>query len=250
MSNYFLKGALLLGSVAIVGEVGAQCPTAGNIDAGTYDITNTDGPGMDGTCSTVVLSGNLFSTADITIRNGATLTIETDAFFIVYGGSILVESGGTLVVNYTGGGNGGLSIDNAGDLTIDAGGLANISDDLEVGDYVGGNGRTGTITVNGTITVADDYNMNENATLDGNGSITIAGDYTEDVSADSDAFTGSSSCNTGCETLPVELVNFEATRSATNLIKLQWTTSSEINNMGFHIEKSLNGRECRGKWNY
>ena len=43
--------------------------------------------------------------------------------------------------------------------------------------------------------------------------------------------------------LPVELLDFQARRSSKDKVRLNWTTASEINNKGFHIERSDNGRD-------
>lgn len=43
--------------------------------------------------------------------------------------------------------------------------------------------------------------------------------------------------------LPVELIDFYAQAIDNDFIKLRWTTASEINNLGFVIEKSLDGKE-------
>lgn len=43
-----------------------------------------------------------------------------------------------------------------------------------------------------------------------------------------------------CSTLPVSLINFSAT-PGTNSVALRWSTSSEINNLGFEVQRSING---------
>ena len=44
-------------------------------------------------------------------------------------------------------------------------------------------------------------------------------------------------------TTPVSLVNFSAVRNNANVNTLSWTTANEINNKGFEIERSLDGRD-------
>lgn len=51
---------------------------------------------------------------------------------------------------------------------------------------------------------------------------------------------GSAATNSGT-TLPVELTQFSATTQSANVI-LNWTTASEINNRGFDVERSVDGR--------
>jgi hypothetical protein len=53
------------------------------------------------------------------------------------------------------------------------------------------------------------------------------------------AFTSVASNNT--TTLPVKLSYFEA-KKANDDVKLVWTTSSEINNKGFEVQRSVNGK--------
>jgi len=43
-----------------------------------------------------------------------------------------------------------------------------------------------------------------------------------------------------CSTLPVSLINFSAA-PGNNSVALRWATSSEINNLGFEIQRSING---------
>ena len=43
-----------------------------------------------------------------------------------------------------------------------------------------------------------------------------------------------------CSTLPVSLINFSATPGDDNIL-LRWSTSSEINNLGFEVQRSIDG---------
>src|SRR5690606_13884661 len=47
--------------------------------------------------------------------------------------------------------------------------------------------------------------------------------------------------------IPVELTNFTASVNG-NDVALNWSTASEINNMGFEIEKSLTSEVKNQKW--
>jgi alpha-tubulin suppressor-like RCC1 family protein len=46
----------------------------------------------------------------------------------------------------------------------------------------------------------------------------------------------------GAQPLPVQLVRFEARRSGPATVALSWATASEVNNAGFAVEKSADGR--------
>lgn len=52
------------------------------------------------------------------------------------------------------------------------------------------------------------------------------------------------SCVRSATTLPVELVSF-STQLSKNSVKLNWTTANEINNVGFEIEKSIDGERFK-----
>ncbi len=218
----------------------ATCPATDGSDLDNNTFTITSG---DGSCATINLGGgNFFSdNLNITIENGGTLTINTGQYWVLFPDcTITVENGGTLIVNGTGG---GLSVDDGSALIINTGGVVNIGGPLDVGDYVGGNGRTGDITVDGTLTVGGDFNMNQNSTLDGGGSITVTGDYIEeDGSVSSTGYSGSASCSSGCESLPVKLSSFQATEIENDLVTFEWITATELNNDGFFLEKSLDNK--------
>ena len=236
MRKLVFKGIFVFVLALVYFNSSAQCPTnRTDLEGGNYTFS------ID--CGTVAVTGILFSNVtNITIQNGGTLTVQTDNYWVLFGGStITVESGGTL--NVTDAGSDGLSVDQGSLLNVNSGGIVNISSDLDVGDFPGG-GNTGFVTANGTLNIGGDLRMNDNATLDGSGTIDITGDYVIDGPGTSDSgFTGSSTCNTGCETLPVELISFQAELTQNKDVLLTWSTASELNNDGFHLEKSLNGSE-------
>ncbi|MBK8226125.1 MAG: T9SS type A sorting domain-containing protein [Flavobacteriales bacterium] len=51
---------------------------------------------------------------------------------------------------------------------------------------------------------------------------------------------GATNCSSAFAMLPVELLQFTATPSGSD-VQLQWATASELNNAGFHVERSADG---------
>ncbi len=89
----------------------------------------------------------------------------------------------------------------------------------------------------------DNYNWN---TVDNTRSInftpTIAGVTNFTVSDNFGCITDQFSV-TATATLPVSLVNFEATLTQANKVNLAWSTATESNNRFFQLERSANGRD-------
>lgn len=130
--------------------------------------------------------------------------------------TIIVESGGALVVI----GNG--SISGTGNLQVDAGASMSVSGNLNLSG-------TGTATINGQLDVVGNITFSGTASLCGTGSVNLGGN-----------FEGGSPC--GTLTLPVELVYFNAV-SDENEVEINWQTASELNNDYFIIERSSNAKE-------
>jgi hypothetical protein len=51
---------------------------------------------------------------------------------------------------------------------------------------------------------------------------------------------GATNCSAAFQILPVELLHFTATAKG-HEVQLQWATASELNNAGFHVERSSDG---------
>jgi len=175
---------------------------------------------------------NIQSGHTITINAGKTLTTDE---------SITIEDGGTLIVNGTiVGTNAGKEIKvKKGTLTVNPGGR------IDWDGYWTSNDDPATITLDGNVTVGG--NFNNQVTISGDGELEVIG--TLDNTGGSlfgctDA--GGACCYPpGCKVstahvLPIELLRFTASPK-NNGIKIDWITSSEINNDYFTIEKSING---------
>ncbi len=179
---------------------------------------------------------------DIVIMNGAEFRQTAANNIRVNGGTITVESGGLLDVQDD------FLVYNGAVFTIDAGGVANIGDDLRnSANGNGGPGSYGTIVVNGTLNVPDSdadiviYDTNpDDSSLSGTGIINYGGSLTD---GEGGIF---SDCISPCDgsVLPVDLISFVGQLYEGNQIaKLEWITGSEENNLGFYIERSIDGIE-------
>ena len=212
-----------------------DCPASeAEIENGTLPADNVWN--INTTCS---FSGtNAIAPAnDIIIANGGTLNITTTGIIRIQNGvNVTVQSGGVLNIIANGAGTGNLAVRLGGALTVDAGGIVNVANDLQTGNAAGTN--TGTLTINGTVNVSGDYNLNAMGILDGSGTLTVTGNI-NDNGGDDSGFTGSDTCSGTCDPLPVELVSFGSEILNSGLVSLLWSTASEVNNKGFEVEKSL-----------
>ncbi|MFZ5551943.1 MAG: T9SS type A sorting domain-containing protein [Bacteroidota bacterium] len=148
------------------------------------------------------------------VRISHIITLSCD-MVIGSNSTIIIESGGALVVT----GNG--SVSGTGDFQVDAGGSVDISGNLNLSG-------SGDITINGDLSVGGNLTINGGATFCGSGTVSVSGS----VSGSPDP------CFTG--TLPIELISFNAI-SNENKVEITWSTASELNNDYFTIERSHNG---------
>ena len=244
------KGRLLLKATSFVVfiitttfQAYSQCPTLAELQGtGTYTIN---------TVCTVYTDNNPDIGATVTIESGGSLVFDINGNggfdgLDIDGGTVTVENGGTLTVQReAGGGNAQLFIREGSTLTIDPGGIVNVEDDVQVG--ASGEATTGFLVLNGTLNVGGDFNLNGTGagagggTLSGSGTLDVTGDIVEDEpAANGDAgWTGNSTCDGTCDTLPVKLSNFGTTDKTVDQVTFEWSTVSELNNEGFYLEKSL-----------
>ncbi|MEP2024695.1 MAG: T9SS type A sorting domain-containing protein [Reichenbachiella sp.] len=219
--------AILLGSK---NNLQAQCP-ADITTGGPHTITSAISPCSDS-------GDSMNGTEDITIENGATLTLTVTTRYRVNGATILVENGGTLIVN----GSGGLLvIVNGGSLIVEGGtpgGSLQTTGNLNIGNPAGSN--SGSIQLDGNAQVGGSLNLNGMGTISGSGTITVTEDI-NDNGGDDTGWTGNESCSGTCDDLPVELTSFTGQIAMDGSTLLNWQTASEINNKGFYVQNSLDG---------
>jgi hypothetical protein len=232
--------------------------TGGTLTLGanfTGNITVNGTLNNSGTASPTI-TGNLTNTGNgtITVANSTTLTVSGNVTTSQSNGSLLTINGPGLlsVGNFTLGSN-----DNA---TISANGKVIVRNNLFLSNQ-------STMTVNGVLVVKGNFDTanNGNITTTGSGSFSLQGTVDQGmntitpslshcVAADPCVYVVSAAnakCNTVCSalggvpgssgstTLPVTLLSFSATYRATEQrVRLEWITSSEVNNDFFTIERS------------
>lgn len=234
----------LLGLFAI-----AQCPsyTATNTQTGTCVEPAGNIILQGGGPVTLTVNGNLTINGDFTV-NGETLIVNgtlnvTGDLVSGVGSAVVIANGGTInsdnltsavFATFTVESGGSLNVtNNAGTglfaaFTVESGGSVDIG-----GDFI--TGGVGLATIDGDMNVDGDFTNAGGGVLDGTGNLTVGGTYTN--GGDDSGFVG----DLNGAPLPVELVYFNGDFSD-NGVKLEWLTASEINNEGFEIEHSSDGK--------
>jgi hypothetical protein len=155
---------------------------------------------------------------------GASDDIVVSHDWLAYNSGALLNYTGVLTIN-TGG---KFTIDgdfttNGGTVSIASGSNLNVTGNSTVADESAG----GAITLNGTWHVAGNMTNNFN-TWTGSGNLAVDGSFTENG-------------DIGITTLPVELVQFNASYSDDASVELVWVTASEVNSNRFSIMRSTDG---------
>jgi hypothetical protein len=133
-----------------------------------------------------------------------------------YTGVLTINTGGKFTIN-------GDFTTNGGTVSIASGSNLNVTGNSIVADESAG----GAITLNGTWHVAGNMTNNFN-TWTGSGNLVIDGSFTNNG-------------DIGITTLPVELVQFEASCGNDGFVELVWVTASEVNSDRFTIMRSNDG---------
>ncbi|MBV6645573.1 MAG: T9SS type A sorting domain-containing protein [Cyclobacteriaceae bacterium] len=212
------------------------------------DLTTADTFDFDGTltvlsCATLNLTASdaIWSYGNIVVQEGATLTSNR---------TLRVRSGSSVTINGTldigdGTGNDNLVVVQGSTVTVGTSGSLNVGNgNVRLGSTNGAN--AGTLTLDGSMTVSGDVDVNGQGTLEGSGQATYGGTFTTTgggtvTESFTDCSSGSSNSSCGDPLLPVELLSFAGVESPSNTVSLNWSTATEINNSGFHIEKSKDG---------
>lgn len=161
---------------------------------------------------------NISGTSTLTIENGAQIDFNDMEFGTGDGVTQVIMNGGNL--NLAGEVDFNNGQDN--DAIVVNGGLFAIGNDVELG------ATNGTITINSGGTVSS-------PSIDGN-TYTLEEDLPSNI-----IINGSGIFVLDGVPLPVEWVSFQGQLDPKNGLLLTWVTASELNNLGFHIEKSLDG---------
>jgi len=165
---------------------------------------------------------------DWVIALGASLTSITSDLDISGTGSLTVS--GTFEVDNLEFDNGSVVLFNSTANVIVHGDLTN-------------NNNSNSVTVNTTnFTVEGNLENGNGSVIGGSGSIDVDGIVTNNTGGTLFGCTGvGCGCN-NCVLLPIELIHFNAVTNGGS-VRIEWTTSSEINNDFFTIERSSDGDE-------
>jgi hypothetical protein len=255
-----IKAAWVATLIFITFESSSQCPTYLGPFGGTAYINTSHT--ISGTCNSLP-NANYSQGA---IGSDPILTVDGD--LTIPGNFTIVDE---LVVNGTLTVLGTLTIDSDAILTINTGGTLDITGNLQNGGGLSFGGREPDGTSSGIITVGGDFNNNVGDFIVANGGVldvegainenggnitveaggTIAGNPIDPNVTNND--TTDPDCTNGCcgaqcssegdDVLPVELISIECKQVTSNTSMLVWSTATEIDNEGFEVEKSIDGKE-------
>ncbi|NOZ45712.1 MAG: T9SS type A sorting domain-containing protein [Chlorobi bacterium] len=201
----------------------------------------TDDVQVDNNDSLWVISTDSYTVSEIWMGNNSILSIEGDLTI----DSLHINNNATLYVSGTLTINGGISISNNADLTVNQTGTLDVNGDITASNNTsltinGDANVTGdvTFTGNGSLTVGDTGTLDitgnldtGTATVDGTGPITVSGTVTGTNSDDSQINS----------TLPIELISYNAVYQSEGFVLISWITASEINNDYFTLQRSDDG---------
>ncbi len=230
-------------------DLNGTVSNSGAVDAGNdvdIDGTMTSSGTIDG--DDIDVDGSLTNSGTITADDQMTVTgtlvssgdITTDNDFVVDGGNVTIQSGGTIDSNED------LKVYGGGTLTIDAGASVTVANDIINNSQANGGGpiSQGSFIINGTLTGSDDFtiqNSTPNSSVTGTGTINIAGTYNDSECPATGNFclcegTSVGACNASGP-LPVELISFSVILNH-QTVEVYWATASELNNDYFTIERA------------
>lgn len=203
------------------GKTKAQCPSS----------INTGGPFIINNGDNCTITSRTTTSAHTTIKDGGILILDESFTQQIVGGTIIVEDGGYLEIRSN------AMIRDGGFLTIESGGTVLITGFFADGNL--SNNETGTLHVDGTLIIQQDFRLQALGVLSGSGLIQVTNNV-EDNGGDHTNWNGTITCGGSCDPLPVELISFTV-EYQDHLPILKWKTASELNNSGFFIEKSKDG---------
>lgn len=164
---------------------------------------------------------------DVTVATSTTITLSN---------SLEVQSGTTLTIDGELIITGNITFKNGSTILVNPGGVLHIQSS-------GANANNSTdVTINGQLTIDDDFEAGTGSTIEGVGEVIISGTSSGDGTIFGDV-TGCSGCSfNGGGTLPITLVYFNA-EEYNNSIYLTWVVASQVNNNYYTIYKSYDGYE-------
>ncbi len=219
LSSYIATNRVFLGGGGGSGE-GNNNVATGGANGGGIILLNADNIITTSSCSGVLISSNGDDAVDCPSNDGA-------------GGG---GAGGCIIMNAD-----NYTIDNNCDLTVQANGGAGGAVNHEAEHGGGGGGGMGKV-----IYSASDVSDINNEVGSGNGGESGGSNDNPGDEGSSSPSDGGDGVDEGDDSgpLPVNLLSFEAVAMG-NYVSLDWSTASEINNMGFDVEVSYDNKN----WN-
>lgn len=201
----------------------------------TYTSTGTSGDWKTGSKWSIGSSPafNQTTGTDIIIIDNSHKITLTDVLSVKSGTTITITSNDTLEIN--------------GDVTFANGSVVNVNSNgvLIINGNLTNNNNSNTITINGTLAVNGNFSGGQGSEVIGTGSMAITGTVTTTgtgaiFGSTADCSTPGSCSSSFSSPLPIVLAKFDVS-ILESVVKIEWITSSEINNDYFTIEKSQNG---------
>ena len=205
--KHSIKKRLLLNTILVLITISAHAQNTWN---GTTWSGGSE-PNWGNLQENVVIDASLNITSSITVKNGSGITINA---------GIVNVSGSAEFSGRTPGSS--LLVGSSADFNV-------------AGDFTNKNSNSSSLTINGDMGVVGDLKNGLNGVITGGGSIDVGGTVTN-----SETIGGSTGNDVG--TLPVELICFSGKEQDSGCI-LSWSTATELNNDGFEIQKSQNGKD-------
>ncbi len=230
-------------SVMLIFNIGIQDITKAEKAGGDIFLSVLDGDWNDSdiwsSSKAVTVPGNDDNTTvedivhysgDLNLKNSLSIS-ENGELELVY---LEIKNGATLNVE------GILRIDS---LEFDNGSFINVGADAIIivnGGFINRN-NSDNVIIHGSVTVKGDYYNGNGGIIDGTGSFNVDGNYlgngtTFGITPNSSIPSGS----TVPSTLPIELIKYNVEKQ-NNTVKIEWTTSSELNNDYFTVGRSSDG---------
>jgi hypothetical protein len=266
--DILVQGTLhVYGTITAADDIIIQGGTLNAYDGS--DVNSGDDINVNGGTLTLLDGANVDGGDDLNVTNGGTLDIQSGAVFNLAEEFVIDDSNAAIAGTLVTAGNDDVFVNGNSTITFEDGAIFTFND-MEFGTGDGGSQviiNGGAVTINGEV----DYNNGQDGdaivvnggTLDmgndlelgtTNGTLTInSGGVVSSPSVDNLTYTDVNDLpaniiikGTGIflldgVPLPVVLLYFKATCQDGGYAYLEWSTSSEINNEGFFIEKSVNG---------
>lgn len=173
---------------------------------------------------TVNSTHEVFLSTSLDVKNGASITINSNAKLTIDGdmtvqNNLILNVNGELIIN------GKMDVKNGANITVNGSGTMSVAGDVSLDNNA-------TFYVDGVLNVGGDMSFGTGGNFSGNGVVNIAGAGCSD-------WAGPGGCSENV-VLPVELLNFTLQQHPEGVL-ITWRTASEKNNDFFTVQHSTDG---------